>query len=44
MDNKIKLATYPEGWEEAKSRLTFLETDAEKEAFLWGIANYLYKM
>ncbi len=43
MDNTIKLATYPEGWEEAKARLTFLGTE-EREAFLWGIANYLYKM
>lgn len=43
-EKQIKFNTYPEGWEKAKSMLDFLKTDEEREAFLTGIANYLYRM
>lgn len=44
MEEKVELFSYPQGWEEAKKRLTFLETEEEREAFLSMLSGNLYQM
>ena len=41
MDNKFKINTYPEGWNEIIKTLTFLPDDKSKNEFLAAMVLFL---